>query len=458
MSPTLHVLSRCIVAIAALFSCNALAQKAAYPYSESANRIIKNATADSALYKRLATMCDTYGNRLSGSESLERAIDWIIAEAKKDGYDARGEKVMVPHWVRGAESCTMTAPRTHTMPILGLGGSVATPPGGIEAEILVVRSFEELKKRAADAKGKIVLYNVPFTKYGETVQYRVNGAVEAARAGAVASLVRSVGPFSIQSPHTGMLRYNDSLPKIPHAAITLEDAEMIARLSGRGTPVRIRLMMSAQTLPDAESRNVVFEIKGTELPNEVVVMGGHIDSWDVGQGAMDDGGGCFAAWYALNAIRASGLKPRRTIRVVMWTNEENGVRGGAAYAEQHKNERHVLAIESDEGTFKPTGFGYEGGTPQMMNLLKDVATLLKPLGADDIHNGFGGADISPLKERFNTPLLGLEVQGDRYFWFHHTHGDTIDKLNPKELNECAAAMAVMAYVIADMKELPATGK
>lgn len=431
-----------------------LAQTKPASYKDVANKLIAAAKADSQCYNRLATMCDTYGHRLSGSAALERAIDWVLEQAGKDGYTAKGEKVMVPHWVRGEETLLMITPRSKVMPMLGLGGSVATPRGGINAEVMVVNSFDELKNRAAEAKGKIVLFNVPFTEYGKTVQYRVNGAVEAARVGAVASLVRSVGPFSIQSPHTGMLRYNDSVTKIPHAAITLEDAEMIQRMIQRGEHVSLLLRMTAQTLPDAESRNVVFEIPGSEKPNEVVVMGGHIDSWDVGQGAMDDGGGCFAAWHALNIIKKLGLKPKRTIRVVMWTNEENGVRGGNTYAETHKNEKHVLAIESDEGTFKPLGFGFEGVGKDMQALLQETISLLEPIGATRLHEGFGGADIGPLKEKLSTPLLGLEVQADRYFWFHHTHGDTMDKLNPQELNECAAAMAIMAYVIADLPTLP----
>lgn len=450
--PLTHLLMKTIIFFFIVCSVVLTAQVSTQ-YKATASKIISTATADSTAWNKLATMCDTYGHRLSGSDALEKAIDWIIAEAKKEGYNARGEKVMVPHWVRGSESITMNTPRVRQMPMLGLGGSVGTPAEGITADVMVVNSFDELKKRAAEAKGKIVLFNVPFTKYGETVAYRVNGCVEAARAGAVASLVRSVGPFSIQSPHTGMLRYNDSLTKIPHAAITVEDAEMIQRMIKRGQNVSLTIKMSAQMLPDAESRNVLFEIPGTEKPNEVVVMGGHIDSWDVGQGAMDDGGGCFAAWQALNTIKKLGLKPKRTIRVVMWTNEENGVRGGNAYAVAHPTEKHVLGIESDEGTFKPTGFGYEGN-PDMKKLVTEIATLLEPLGANDIHDGFGGADVSPLKEKYKTPLLGLEVVADRYFWFHHTHGDTPDKLNPHEVNQCAAAMAIMAYIIADMPTLP----
>ncbi len=422
-------------------------------YKQTANKIITTACADSSLYQQLGTMCDTFGSRLSGSQSLEQAIDWIVAEAKKQGYDARTEKVMVPHWVRSEESLQMTAPRLKSIAMLGLGGSIPTPKDGINAEVMVVRSFDELKQRAKEASAKIVLFNVPFTEYGKTVQYRVNGAVEAARYGAVASLVRSIGPASMYTPHTGVMHYNDSVTKIPHAAISLEDAELIARMTTRGQRVRLTLKMSCRKEPDAESRNIMFEIKGSEKPEEVVVMGGHIDSWDVGQGAMDDAGGCFAAWHGLNTIRKLGLKPKRTIRVVMWTNEENGTKGAEAYALAHAGEKHVLGIESDEGTFRPQGFQLQGSREAML-WYQNVMPLLEPINATQLTDGFAGADVGPLHAKYQTPLLGLVVDTTRYFWYHHTNADTMDKLNPLELNQCAAAMAIVAFVAADAEQTP----
>lgn len=328
-------------------------KKAIARYDAQAASIIRQARADSVLYKRLATMCDTYGSRLSGSSALEQAIDWVATEMKKDGFDTvYTESVMVPHWVRGVESAELIIPRPKNITMLGLGGSIPTPAEGISGEVLVVGSFDELKRRANEAKGKIVLFNVPFTHYGETVQYRVNGAIEAGRVGAVASLVRSVGPVSLNTPHTGAMHYNDSVVKIPHAAIALEDAEMLQRMQDRGQKPLLRLTMRCQTFPDSPSRNVIAEIRGSEKPNEVVVFGGHIDSWDVGQGAMDDGGGCFAAWHALRALKILGLRPKRTLRAVCWTNEENGLKGANKYAENRANDidNHVFAIESDEGT------------------------------------------------------------------------------------------------------------
>ncbi|GIV62590.1 MAG: aminopeptidase [Rhodothermaceae bacterium] len=418
-----------------------------------ADRIIDAALDDSAAFDRLAYLVDTFGPRFSGTQNLEDAIDWVLAEMAKDGLEnVRGEPVMVPRWVRGRESLTLLAPHVRELQILGLGGSVATPPEGIEAEVLVVGSFDELRARAAEAVGKIVLYNVPFTTYGETVRYRTTGAVEAARTGAVASLVRSVGPFSLYTPHTGNARYEDGVPEIPHAAVTVEDAMMMQRMQDRGQTVRVRLYMEARTLDDVPSRNVVAELVGREHPEEVVVLGGHIDSWDVGQGAMDDAGGCVAAWEAVRLLKELGLRPRRTLRVVLWTNEENGLRGALAYRDAHSEEieNHVLAIESDAGVFKPTGFGF-GGSDAAYEVVRAIGRLLDRIGAGAVTRGGGGADIGPLM-RQGVPGMGLSVDGSKYFWYHHTNADTLDKLDPHEFNLAVATLAVMAYVVAEMPE------
>jgi carboxypeptidase Q len=326
---------------------------------------------------------------------------------------------------------------------------VGTAPEGVEAEVMVVSSFAELTRRASEARGRIVLFDVPFTTYRETQPYRGRGAIEAARVGAVASLIRSVGPFGMQSPHTGGMRYNDSIEKIPAAALSMEDAMLIHRLTDRGERVRLRLRMGAQTLADVPSRNVVAEIRGSELPNEVVVMGGHIDSWDVAPGAMDDAGGCVAAWEALRVMKRLGLRPRRTVRVVLWTNEENGTRGGLAYRDAHQAEiaNHVLAIESDEGVFAPKGFSVTATDPAVAQV-RQIAALLRSIGADSVELGGGGADIGPIMA-LGVPGMGLMVEQERYFWYHHTEADTPDKLDPVEMARSVAAMAVMAYVAAD---------
>lgn len=424
-------------------------------YREEAEKIISTALNGDDRFEYLTLFADTFGHRFSGSESLEKSIDWIVEQMQKDGFDrVFTQEVMVPRWVRGQESATLISPRKKNLPMLGLGGSVGTPKGGLEAGVLVVSSFDDLKAKADQAEGKIVLYDVPFTSYGQTVQYRLNGAVEAAKAGAVASLIRSVGPYSMKTPHTGTSRYQEGVKKIPHAAITLEDAAMIHRMSSRGETIRIRLKMEAKTLADVPSRNIIAEIKGSEKPEKIVVLGGHIDSWDVGQGAMDDAGGCFAAWEALRIMKETGLKPRRTVRLVMWTNEENGLRGANAYRDMVKKngtlDHHILAMESDGGVFEPRGFGFSG-SDEAFALISEIGKLLQPIGSGNITRGGGGADIGPIM-REGVPGMGLVVDGSRYFWYHHTAADTIDKLSAEEYNKCIATLAVMAYVAADMEQ------
>jgi len=422
-------------------------------YRDVANHLIESARSSDFAYRRLAELCDTFGPRFSGTESLEKAIDWCLEQMRQDGFqNVRGERVMVPRWVRGRESVELITPRRRSLPMLGLGGSIGTPPEGITAPVLVVKGFDDLKTRAVEARGRIVVFDVPFTEYRETVMIRVNGAIEAARAGAVASLIRSVGPFSMQTPHTGGMRYDPKVKKIPHAAITIEDTLMLSRMQERGIEPVLRLRMEARSLPDAPSRNVVAEIPGRTEPEQIVIVSGHIDSWDVGTGAMDDGGGCLAAWEAARLILKLGLKPRRTIRVVLWTNEENGLNGAKTYARTHREalKDHVIGIESDAGAFTPTGFGFTG-SERAMPYLREISGLLAPIRPARMAWGCRGADVMQLLSG-GVPAMHLEVDRGRYFWFHHTDADTIDKLSVKELQECTAFMAVMAYVIADLPE------
>lgn len=448
-------MNRRIIAVAALIvsATNAHAQSITSQYSQATQRIAAAALSDSGAWNRIAELTEKFGNRISGSQSLEQAIDWIIEKMKADGLDnVRGEPVMVPRWIRGEESATMVAPRTQNLPMLGLGGSIATPPAGVTGEVLVVTSYDDLTAKAAQAKGKIVLFNVNFTNYGETVRYRSGGAVAAAKVGAIASMIRSVTPYSQRTPHTGGMAYDSTVTKIAHAAITPEDADMIARLTARGEKVRVTLKMSAHFLPDAPSRNVMGEIKGREFPNEVIAMGGHIDSWDVGRGAMDDAGGVVAAWEAIRILKRLNLQPRRTIRAVGWTNEENGTRGGNGYRDAHKADaaNHILMIESDGGVFRPLGFGFTGSDAAMA-MAQEIGGLIEKAipGSGAITKGGGGADIGPIMA-LGVPGMGLNVDGTRYFWYHHTDADTVDKLDPKEVAQCAAVMAIMAYVVADM--------
>jgi carboxypeptidase Q len=395
---------------------------------------------------------------LSGSAALERAIDWTLARMRGDGLEnVRGEPVTVPHWVRGEESVELISPRPKRIAMLGLGGSVGTPAGGITAPVVVARSFDDLASRGAAVRGKIVLFDVPFTTYDETVAYRYGGASAAAKLGAVAVLVRSVASFSMNSPHTGMMRYDSTVARrIPAAAITVEDALLLHRMQDRGQPISVRLVMGARTLPPAPSRNVVGELRGRERPDEVVVIGGHIDSWDVGQGAMDDAGGVVAAWEAVRLMKELGLRPRRTIRVVGWTNEENGTAGGNAYLAAHRADvsRHVFALESDNGVFRPIGIRV-AASDSAVAMLKRLAPLLARIGADTVTAGEGEADIQPLVDA-GVPGAGLHVDETRYFWYHHSNADTPDKLDPHDVARCVATMAVWGYVLAEMPgRLPA---
>jgi carboxypeptidase Q len=425
------------------------------PYREPAARLVGEALSGSFAWDRLAELGDTFGHRLSGSQSLEDAIQWAVQQMKMDGLEnVHTEPVKVPHWVRGQESAEIVVPRRHAMVMLGLGNSVGTPSDGLEADLLVVRSFEQLDA-AADrglVKGRIVLYNVPFTNYGETVQFRGGGPSRAAARGAIAALVRSVGPPGLRLPHTGALSYAEGVPRIPAAAITAEDADRLQRMQDRGTRVRVRLKMEARFLPDADSFNVVGEIRGRERPDEVVVVGGHFDSWDVGTGSTDDGGGCVATWEALRLLKKLNLRPRRTVRVVLWTNEENGGRGGLAYRDRYKDQLagHVLMLESDSGVFRPTGFGFTGSDAARARV-REIAALLRGIQADRIGPAGDGADIGPSVQAAGIPAMSLEVDGN-YFLIHHTPADTVDKIDPMDVARASAAIAVMTYVIAEMPE------
>jgi carboxypeptidase Q len=420
-------------------------------YRAPAERLVAEAMGDSFAWRRLAVLTDTVGHRLSGSPQLDRAIQWALAEMKRDGLDnVHSEPVMVPKWVRGRESAEIVDPAHHAMAMLGLGDSVGTAPAGIQAEALVVRTVDELDTAASKAKGRIVVFNVSYTTYGETRSVRSNGPSRAARYGAVAALVRSVGPPGLRLPHTGGLQYADGLPKIPAAAIATEDADRLQRMADRGDKIVVRLQMEAHFEADVESANVVAELRGRERPEEVVVIGGHLDSWDVGAGASDDGGGCIAAWDALRLMKKLGLRPRRTIRVVLWTNEENGTRGGRAYRDLHKAEltRHVMMLEADEGLFRPVAFGVTG-TQKALDTVATIASLLKAIDVDHVAPGGGGSDIEASVQAGGMPSMSYDGNGD-YFLIHHTQADTVDKIDPSDVSRAAAAIAVMAYVVADL--------
>ncbi len=409
-------------------------------------------------YDWLVKLTDSFGHRLSGSASLEHAIDYAVDSMKKAGLaNPRREKVMVPHWVRGKESARVTSPVERDLVMLGLGGTVGTGAKPIKAEVLVVDSLASLKAAGDKAKGKIVLVNQPMpafdaatneTGYGATAPIRWSSANEAGKLGAVATLIRSVTAKVFRTPHTGsMAAYTKDGPKIPSAALAPEDADFVARAALKG-PVTIELAMGAKTLPDAESANVVAELTGRELPAEIVVIGGHIDSWDVGDGANDDGAGCAMAMDAAVLLKELGLVPKRTVRVVLFTNEENGLRGGKGYFEAHGKDKHAAAMESDFGAGAPRAF-YMKMPAELSARVRSWAPLFSDLGVTELKDGHTGADISPLEDN-GTPCLELVPDGSRYFDVHHSQADTIDKIDPVNLQKNAAAFALMAYLLAEM--------
>ncbi|KAL7307482.1 hypothetical protein TKK_0000661 [Trichogramma kaykai] len=415
-----------------------------------------NGSFRGVVWRELADFVDKFGSRLAGTRNLEDAIDHVLARSKEKKLDnVHGEVVKVPHWIRGKESATLWKPRKKDLAMLGLGYSVGTPPEGIRAKAIVVKSFAELQKRANEVPGRIVVYNQKFVSYGKTVQYRSRGASEAAKLGAVAALVRSVTPVSIYSPHTGMMEYEEGWRKIPAACITLEDAAMLQRMADRGDELEISLRMEARLFPDLESRNVVAEVLGSDEPDKAVVVSGHVDSWDVGQGAMDDGGGAFISWGAAVLLRSLGLKPRRTVRSIMWTAEEFGMIGASQYVQAHKaNESNLqLVMESDIGTFNPLGLEVTG-TSIVKCVLEKILDLVPGIGPLDIRTPQAGPDI---EEWVNSGVPGASLwnQNDRYFWYHHTRADTMSLESPQALDRGTALFAAVAYVAADLSlDLP----
>lgn len=445
--------------LALLFSTAALFAQSSLPlYLEAASQITKKGLTDPQAYPMLTELTGI-GSRLSGSPQAARAVEWGKNIMLKYGFDSvHLEPVMVPHWTRGKNERAVMIVGGKKIPlaVCALGGSVATPKKGITAKVVEVQSLDEVKALGKNAEGKIVFYNRPmdpskvmtFEAYGGAVDQRGQGAIEAAKAGAVAALVRSMTLALDNEPHTGAMRYVDSIPKIPSAALSTLGANWLSALLKSGKKVRVQLVLNCETLPDVESANVVGEIVGSEKPNEVVVIGGHIDSWDKGQGAHDDGAGSVQSIEALRLLKELGLKPKRTIRCVLFMNEENGLRGGKAYAvtKHSPDEKHIAAIESDAGGFAPLGFGVSADSAAFEKF-RSLSGVLEIIGADRIRRGGGGADISPFAGT-GVPLLGLIVENQRYFDYHHSNKDTIDKVNPRELELGAIALAIFSYAIA----------
>lgn len=440
--------------------------KAPAPDLEDTSAILlgRSLTNDGA-WDKLVELCDDIGHRLSGSPQLEAAVTWGAARMAADGLEAHTEEVMVPAWTRGEERLVLHLGEIDLeLDLLALGRSIGTPEEGLRAEVLVVSSWEELEARAADVKGRIVLFDVPFTTYGETVQYRGAGANRAAKHGAVAVLMRSVTPHSLDTPHTGAQQpYEEGGTPIPAAAVTVETAARFHRMQDRGRTPEVTLTLGAQTHEDRPSHNVIGEIKGREKPDEVVILSCHLDSWDVGQGAQDDGAGCVTAMEAGALIADLPTPPRRTVRVVLYTNEENGLAGGKAYAEAHAGERIVAAMEMDTGAGAPQGWRVDvrrddadeakALQQEAIDDLAPVSALLSSIHATERVAGYSGADIGPLVEQ---GVLGLGLLQDTtgYWPIHHTEADTIDKIDPENLRRNLATMAVTAWWLAEVETLP----
>jgi carboxypeptidase Q len=439
-------------------------------------KIQQSALASDYAYKQTAYLSNNIGPRLTGSPQAERAVQYVAEEMRKLGLEVRLQKLTVPHWVRGEERgelvewSGMATGSTHKIVLTTLGGSIATAPEGLTAEVVVVENYEELKKLGAkNIEGKIVLFNVKFDKeladlnqagaaYGQVSAYRGGGAIEAARLGAVAVLVRSAGGSQNRLAHTGAMRYQEGVNKIPAAALPFEDAETIAALAKSGK-VRMKLLLTPKKLPDttsynvinATSYNVIADLKGSERPDEIVVVGGHLDSWDLGTGALDDAVGVAMAMQTVYTLKQLKLRPRRTIRVVAFMNEENGFVGAIKYAEEEKPEKHFAAIEGDLGASHPIGFIF-AGKQEALPFLQPLAAILNKQGAGQINvQPNASSDISTLTAR-GVPSFGPWFDTRTYFNYHHTAADTFDKVVPKELAENCSVMAVLAYGLANLEQ------
>jgi carboxypeptidase Q len=433
-------------------------------------RLQQAALSSDYAYRQVAHLADNIGPRLSGSTQAAKAVDYVASELKAIGCDVQLEKVMVPHWVRGEETATLVQwpgqveNTTHKIVLTALGGSVATPSEGITAAVVAVKSFGELKAMPrGKVEGKIVLFNYPFDKqmaaqgrsgeaYGEAVAYRSDGPSAAARQGAVACLIRSVGGADYRIPHTGQTKYADDAPKIPAGAVTTEDAELIVDLAKQGA-VKMKLVLTPQTLPNVESANVIGDIKGSEHPEQVVIVSGHLDSWDLATGAIDDAAGVAVSMEATNVIQKLHLKPKRTIRVIAWMNEENGLGGSKQYAKDHEKDwaNHFAVMETDGGAGHPIGLNIKGKA-EVKAMLKAVGAVLQESGAGMLSLAeHAGADIEPM-EKAGVPAFAPIQDGRFYFNYHHTPADTLDKIDPKELAENSAVVAVFAYAMANSEQ------
>lgn len=409
-------------------------------------------------YENLRVLTKTIGGRIAGSPQMYQSEAWGEKALREAGADKVWlQECKVPHWTRGAkESATLVSGnKKMNLDVLALGNSVGSDGKTIKAPVLLINSFDELEQKKDQVKGKIVFYNYKFNStfvrtfqaYGDASRYRGEGPSRAAKYGAVGVLVRSMSHATDNNPHTGSTRYVDSLPKIPAMAMGLRDADAMAAILEKGTAT-ISMKSNAKMLADTIGHNVIGEIRGSEFPDEYITIGGHLDSWDAGEGAHDDGAGCVHSIEVLRTLKAIGYKPRRSIRIVLFANEENGLRGGNAYAAiaKENNEKHYFALESDAGGFTPRGFGFSGSDAQLEKI-RSWVPLLHPYGASEIAKGGGGADIGPLNRTFGTPVAGLIPDSQRYFDIHHARSDVFEAVNKRELELGAITMTALIYLV-----------
>ncbi len=436
-----------------------------YSQTDSAmiKKIFNEALSNGKSYSNLDYLVNKIGGRLSGSPQAQQAVDWAFKAMKEAGADTVFlQECMVPHWTRGEKEVgkiiSTGGKGVKEVPICALGGSIGTPATGITAQVIEVNGIEELEKIGKEKiQGKIVFFNQPmdptfietFNAYGKAVMQRWAGASEAVKFGALAVIVRSCTLVQDDNPHTGVMAYKDSLNKIPACAISTNAANWLSTYLKTDKELKFYLKMNCQTLPDEKSYNVVGEIWGSEKKNEFIVVGGHLDSWDTGKGAHDDGAGVVQSIEVLRIFKAMGIKPKCTIRAVAFMNEENGGRGGKKYAEMAKlkKEKHIVAIESDAGGFSPRGFSSDA-TPSIKTKLKSWRPLLEPYGIYNFEHDGGGSDIQPLKEQ-GVPLMELIPDSQRYFDYHHTPIDTFDAINKRELELGGASMAAIIWLISE---------
>ena len=422
----------------------------------TAANLQKEALAGTRAFDIVRSLTVEVGPRPAGSRAYDAAVEWGLRTLKDLGFsNVHAEKVTVPHWVRGAESGEILAPYRQPVHLAALGGSIGTPEEGIEAEVIEVPSLDAVDKLdPAQVQGKIVFYDVHMDRekdgsgYGRAVPVRGAGASRAAKLGAVAVLIRSIGTDNNRTPHTGGMRYQDGVRQIPSAALSIPDADLLAAEVASGKPVTFRLKLGARALPEVETASVVGEIPGREKPEEIVLLGAHLDSWDLGTGAIDDGAGVAIMVEAARRIGQLPRKPRRTIRVVLFANEEFGLSGARAYTEAHKDElaRHVMAAESDFGSGRVWRLASHVD-PEKLSVVADLAKLL---GVEQGKNDSGGgADLGPMAPA-RVPVIALAQDGTAYFDYHHTANDTLDKIDPKDLDQNVAAWAAVAYAIADL--------